>query len=182
MSFLQKIKSFVWWSSSPAMPATNYKIEESAELALQSEIAGLKLTISELKQELINREAMLQQAENSHQEKLKQLLEIKLSHLFSELSSPLAQLTLLQSFVKEGKELKAENILKLVAVISETLSENGMIQLHELNAVLPFDSASMAPIKPELSFISGEKIRVRLPGYSFKGKYLCKSMVDKSNT
>jgi hypothetical protein len=179
MRIFQKLQGFFKGPSLPAMPAPNYKTEEGAELALHSEIAGLKLSIGELKQELNNRQALLQQVESSHREKLNQLLEAKLSNLFGGLAAPLAQLALLQSLASEGKELKTENIFKLVTMIIDTLSENGMLQLHEVNAVLPYDGAGMAPIKPELTFTPGEKIRVCLPGYSFNDKYLCKSLVHK---
>ena len=179
MGIFQKLKGIFLGSSSPAMPAPNYKTEEIAELALHSEIAGLKLTISELKQEVNIWQAMLQQAESSHQKKSNLLLESKLSNLFGELASPLAQLALLQSLATEGKELKTKNIFKLVTMISDTLRENGMLQLHEVNAILPYDDAGMASIKPELSFTPGEKIRVCFPGYSFKGNFLCKSLVYK---
>jgi hypothetical protein len=153
---------------------------DNSVLLLQSEIAGLQLTIGELKQELINQQTLLAESEKSRQRIVDETLDAKLQTIFVGLASPLAQLALLQNLYTEGKELKTENIFKLVSMIESNLNEAGLTRLHQVNETLPFDPAAMGTVKPGLTFAPGEKIRVRLPGYSFKGKYICKSLVDKT--
>ena len=149
-------------------------------LALQTEIAGLQLTISELKNELSNQQVLLADAEKSRHAIVNETVDTKLQKLFSELASPLSQLALLQSLFAEGKEVKTANIFKLVAVIESALTAKGLSKLLEVNEICPYDATTMDPIKSGITFAPGEKIRVRLPGYLFKGNYLCKSLVDKT--
>ncbi|GEM_PF-6185969 len=161
----------------------NFITEEPVDniiLALQSEVVGNQLTIAELKNELSNQQALLADAEKSRHAIVNQTVDTKLQKLFSELASPLSQLALLQSLFVEGKEVKTANIFKLVAAIESSLTDNGLSKLHEVNEICPFDTTIMDSIKSGITFAPGEKIRVRLPGYSLKGNYLCKSLVDKT--
>jgi molecular chaperone GrpE (heat shock protein) len=153
---------------------------DNMAIALQSEIAGLQLTIKELKNELSNQQALLADSEKNRQAIVNETVDAKLQKLFGELASPLSQLALLQSLFVEGKEVKTANIFKLVAAIESSLTDKGLSKLHEVNEICLFDATTMDPIKSGITFAPGEKIRVRLPGYSLKGNYLCKSLVDKT--
>jgi molecular chaperone GrpE (heat shock protein) len=176
---IKKIANFFFGPKVSTISNNIARKAQNSELALHSEIAGLKLTISELKQELINREAMLQQAENSHQEKLKQLLETKLSNLFGGLASPLAQLALQRALASEGKEIKPENIFKLLSAIENVLEEAGLKHIHQSGEIHAWNPENMSPVMPGITFTEGENVLIRLPGYVYKGKYICKSLVDK---
>ena len=180
MNLLKKIVQI--FTRNPAGPANDItaKHVDFIALALQSEIAGLQLTIAELKNELSNQQALLAEDGKSRQAKINETVDAKLQKLFGELASPLSQLALLQSLFAEGKEVKTANIFKLVAVIESALTAKGLSKLLEVNEICPYDATTMDPIKSGITFAPGEKIRVRLPGYLFKGNYLCKSLVDKT--
>ena len=161
-------------------PADN-KTDDYSILKLQSEIAGLKLTVEQLKQELENGQSLLAESEKSRQSIISDTVDAKLQNLLGNLASPLSQIALLQSLISAGKEIKTENIFKLVSIIESNLGETGLVRLHQVGENLPFDSECMGPLKPGVIFSPGEKIIVRLPGYLFKGKYICLSLVDKTD-
>jgi hypothetical protein len=182
MKLLKIIKEIFKGKTATVTNDVPVETSDNNALLLQSEIAGLQLTIGGLQQELANQKALLAESEKSRQNMVNETLDAKLQTIFVGLASPLAQLALLYSLLKEGKEVKSENIFKLVSLVEATLEEAGLTRLHQVNDTLPFDPAAMGAVKPNLSFTSGEKIRVRLPGYSFKGKYICKSLVDKTES
>jgi len=148
-------------------------------MAFQSEIAGLKLTIENLQESLENQRQLLADSEKNRQNLIDVTMDSRLQHLFGGLASPLAQLALLQTLVSEGKEIKPENIFKLVSAIEDTLKESGLVRVFQTNEIHPFDAEKMNPVMPGITFTEGENVLVRLPGYSFKGRYICKSLVDK---
>ena len=166
----------------PAGPAGDKSAEpvDNIALELQSEISGLQLNIAELKNELSNQQVLLANAEKIRQDSINETVDAKMQKLFGELASPLSQLALLQSLFAEGKEVKTANIFKLLVRIESALTEKGLLKLHEVNEICLYDATIMDPIKSGITFATGEKIRVRLPGYSFKGNYLCKSLIDKT--
>lgn len=175
LSFLFKSKT----ASKPASDLHGIKPDEHRVLQLESEIAGLKLTIENLNLIIENQRELLANTEKNSECLIAEIMDSRFLHVFGGLASPLAQLSLLRVLALEGKEIKTENIFKLVSVIETALQDLDMEAVHQTNQTYPFDAESMNPVKPRLSFLPDENVLVRLPGYSYKGKIISKSLVDK---
>jgi len=161
-----------------ASPLINPQQQEEI-LKLKSEIAGLQLSIAGLQESLAGKQALSQEAEKNKTAFIEQTLDARLHSLFANLAPPMAQLVLLQNLVSQGKEIKTENVFKLVSLLANTLEDAGMKPLHQANENCLYNPATMSPAKPGLSFAQNEKVLVRLQGYSFNEKIISKSLVDK---
>lgn len=156
------------------------KPDEHRILQLESQIAGLKLTIENLHETIENQRQLLADSEKNRENIIAGTMDSRLQNLFSSLASPLAQLALQRAIALAGKEIKAENIFKLVSVIENTMEEAGLEQVFQSNEIHPYDAERMNPVMPGIDFAAGENVLVRLPGFVFKGKYICKPLVDKT--
>ena len=157
----------------PIMP------EEQSICALQAEIAGLKLTISELQNNMINQQSLLSESEKNKQLIISELLESKIEDIMISLAPTLGQLALLETMFSNEREVKMENIFKLVRIIESSLKETGLRRLHNPGEIQEFNMISMQSVKEGVELSEGQKVVVRLPGYLFKDKYIWKSLVDK---
>jgi molecular chaperone GrpE (heat shock protein) len=173
-------KTLVDWFAShkSASPLINSQ-EQEGVLKLKSEIAGLHLSIASLQESLANQKALYEDAEKNKTAFIEQTLDARLHSLFANLAPPMAQLGLLQNLFSQGKEIKTENVFKLVSLLANTLEDAGMTPLHQPNETCLYNPATMTPAKTGLSFTQNEKVLVRLQGYSFNGKLISKSLVDK---
>lgn len=154
--------------------------EEAVILRLQSEISGLKLTISELQLNFDDQKVLLEESYRNKEKSVTESTDARIQQIFVDLISPLAQLNLLKALAAEGKEIQNDNIFKLVAIIESTLEDYGLKPIHTVSQQCLFDPECMHPIKSNLSFTQKEIVIVRLPGYSFKEKIISKSLVDKA--
>lgn len=155
------------------------QLENNNDLAQEAKIAGMQLAIDELKQSLDNQKLLLANSEKSKEILVTQTMDSRMQHLFIGLASPLAQLALQRALASEGKEIKPENIFKLLSAIENVLEEAGLKQIHQSGEAHPWNPENMSPVMPGITFNEGENVLIRLPGYVYKGKYICKSLVDK---
>ncbi len=155
------------------------KPEEAVIFRLQSEISGLKLTISELQLNFDDQKVLLEESYRNKEKSVTESTDARIQQIFVDLISPLAQLNLLKALAAEGKEIQNENIFKLVTIIESTLEDYGLKPIHTVSQQYLFDPECMHPIKSDLSYTPNEKVLVRLPGYTFREKIISKSLVDK---
>jgi hypothetical protein len=152
--------------------------EQDVTLPLKAEIAGLQLTIRELRQLLDSQKVLLEDCEKIRKAIVEAAIEARLRAFFCSIAPSLGQLVLQQSLLASGKEVKAENVFRLVDLLISSLDEHGMKQAHQCCIPLPFDPSVMNPMRSEQAFAAGEEVFVRVPGYIYIDSYLCKSLVD----
>jgi hypothetical protein len=177
MNFFKKLAACL--GSGKSEKSETRPSESETLLKLQSEIAGLQLTIAELRAAQDNQQALLMEAERSRAILAEESANARMNAHLSALASPLAQLALLQSLAGQGKEIKSANIFKIIDLIGETLADAGMEQLYHCGDSLPFNGEQMSPATSGLNLQEGDSAIVRMPGFRFNGKVIHKALADK---
>jgi hypothetical protein len=178
MNFFKKLAACL--GSGKSEKSETRPSESESLLKLQSEIAGLQLTIAELRAAQDNQQALLMEAERSRAILAEESANARMNALFSAFASSLAQLALLRSLALQGKEIKTANIFKLITLIEETLAEAGLEQLYHCGETLPFNGEQMSPATSGVNLREGDAVIVRMPGFRYRGKVILKALAEKN--
>ncbi len=141
-------------------------------LRLQSEVAGLRLSLEEAMAAIEKQNKQAKEAEQACQTLMEARMEARLKQLFGELASPMAQLQLQQWLVEQGKDVKPGNIFKLVAALGNALEEAGMKKAYTCGERAGFNAHGMAFLTHNSSCSEGESVVVRIPACIYKEQYL----------
>ena len=101
-----------------------------------------------------------------------------LDAFIKKLAPTLSQLATLRHMAAGGREVRPQDVLKLTAKLEDALRAQGLEPVGEVGAEAAFDPALHQRMSGG-DVRDGTRVRVRFPGYRFRGKTPLKAMVSR---
>ena len=152
-------------------------------LNLQSENVDFKRRVRELELKVDEKEKLLDDlrkeykhlkssAETGVEKRKKEDFE----EIFVRLSKPFSQINTMRKMDREGKDIRAKDVLRLISQIEKVFFEKGIIQIGNPGEELPFNSELHQPAG---SFSPGEaeEVIVRFCGYKTEERLIKRALV-----
>ncbi len=102
-----------------------------------------------------------------------------LQDMFRRLQPAAVQLPTIRTFVADGADISARDVLAVIAPLEQMLRDLGFEPIGEANGKLPFDPRLHQVTGPQAPPVEGESVQVRYVGYRYKGQVLCKAQVTR---
>lgn len=144
----------------------------------ENETQILRLELEQARKELRNLQRELETVRFTSQRNQSEQADDRLEQLFTELSTPLAQLAVQRALDQQGKELRQRDLLAVSGRMLEALQGRGVKLEGEPGQELAFSPDHHQPLSLDSSLKPGQTVKIRFPGVSFRGRWLRKAMVE----
>lgn len=144
---------------------------EETRLKLEAEIQALKLSLQEREAEL--RAWRAQQEQEAARREAYAVA--RLEALFSDVAPPAAQLWLQGALIEQGQPVNVRDVWLVAQRLLTALSTHGLEVSDALGAEVAFDPNRHQALSG--TCVPGARVRVRVPGLSYRGRVLVKAGV-----
>ncbi len=143
-----------------------------------TQIAKLQMELQRKEEEIDRLRKEYQRQESEARKEADLSIQATLAKVMRELANPLSQLAAMRQRLKEDKEVRAEDVLKIAAGMERSLAEHGLEPVGQAGQQMAFD-ASMHQRMSGGDVTEGAPIYIRFPGYRYNDEIALKAMVTR---
>lgn len=150
---------------------------EDARLAAEAAAAGLRLELEEAKKLAVALRRELDAERGARADAVEVATASRLEPFLAEAAALLGQLALQERLLEKGKPIETRDVMALAEALSRILERQGLVALDAVGEMRDYDPACHQSLGGT-ALTPGLRVRVKMPGYSLKGKILRKAMVE----
>lgn len=150
---------------------------EDARLAAEAAAAGLRLELEDAKRRAIALRRELDAERGVRSEAIETAMTARLEQFFAEGAALLSQLAVQARLFEEGKPVETRDIMALANALGRLMEREGLVAVDRIGDTASYDPGRHQPLSGA-GLTPGVEVRVRVPGYSLKGRIVRKAMVE----
>jgi len=147
---------------------------------LERQVQTLRLDLEERERLIASLRDDLERLRRMQESRLEEALQVAMERLLTEAAAPTAQLLTQAHLVeKEGKPVRERDILAVARRLVRVLQDQGLVVESRIGEEAAFDPDRHELLGSDEAAVPGQKVVVRMPGVSYRGRILRRAGVEK---